>query len=339
MGKVKEAAEQGQLVPQAKSANAIVADKIRSQWHKIEAVMPKHMTSERFLQLTVSAVNHEPKLLECDFVTLMSCVMRCSALGLEPSAVDGLGRAYILPYRNGKTGKMEATFILGYKGMLELARRSGEVLKIEAHAVHAGDDFSFKFGLNPDLSHTPKSGGNKDNLTHVYMIAWLKNSPVPYFDVMTKDEVEDIRRRSKAKDSGAWVTDYEEMAKKTVLRRSFKYLPVSVEAQSAAATDETDGGFTAALELEPLLASGDGVENNTRVDGIAVNSNNGNGSASGTAGAQANEGQVLDVSYEQASRTAVCKTCGNTVDSVAPDASLADLNQFLCCTKPDYRWV
>ena len=332
MGKVKELVEQVQLAPTASSPNKIVAEKIRSQWHKIEAVMPKHMTSERFLQLTVSAVNHEPKLLECDFVTLMSCVMRCSALGLEPSAVDGLGRAYILPYRNGKTGKMEATFILGYKGMLELARRSGEVLKIEAHAVHAGDDFMYRFGLDPYLAHTPRSGGNKDNMTHVYMIAWLKNSPVPYFDVMTKGEVEDIRKRSRAKDSGAWVTDYEEMAKKTVLRRSFKYLPVSVDAQSAAATDETDGGFTAALELEPLMASGE--------DGQQfVSEVNSNRSANGTASAQANESQVLEHCHEQEGRKAICATCGNEIENASPDAMLDDLNQFLCCQRPDYRWA
>ena len=292
MGKVKEAAEQVQLVPQEKSANQIVADRMRSQWHKIEAVMPKHMTSERFLQLTISAVNHEPKLLECDFVTLMSCVMRCSALGLEPSAVDGLGRAYILPYRNSKANKMEATFILGYKGMLELARRSGEIASIEARAVHAGDRFEYEYGFDEKLRHVPASGkGNNENLTHVYMIARFKDGG-HYFDVMTKEEIEEVRKSSRAKDSGPWVSNYEAMAKKTVIRRAFPYLPISVEAQSAAATDETDGGFTSVLECEPLLASGVGEQQ-------LVGEVNSKRSANGTASARANEEQVLGQSHEQ----------------------------------------
>ena len=325
MGKVKESAEQVQLAPANRSANSIVADKIKSQWHKIEAVMPKHMTSERFMQLTISAVNHEPKLLECDFVTLMSCVMRCSALGLEPSAVDGMGRAYILPYKNNRTGKMEATFILGYKGMLELARRSGQVLKIEAHAVHAGDVFSFRFGLNPELSHTPKSGGSRDNLTHVYMIAWLKDSPHPYFDVMSKDEVEDIRKRSKAKDSGPWFTDYEAMAKKTVIRRAFPYLPVSVDAQSAAAADETDGGYTLALTAEPLISA----------SGAGVYEGDGGAGKQQTVSKRSCEPESSD----EGMGTAVCSSCGNVREGVAPDATIEDLNLFMCCANPDYRWA
>lgn len=339
MGKVKEMAAQAQIAPMGESPNRIVAERIKSQWHKIEAVMPKHMTSERFLQLTVSAVNHEPKLLECDFVTLMSCVMRCSALGLEPSAVDGLGRAYILPYRNSKANKMEATFILGYKGMIELARRSGEIQSIEARAVHAGDIFEIEFGTSPKLRHVPKSAGNRENLIAVYSIAKFRGGG-EHVEFMFKDEIEEVRKQSRAGNTSPWVTHYEAMAKKTVIRRAFPYLPIGVEAQSAAVNDETDGGFTAALELEPLMASGDTSEvRQTQTDGIAVNSNNGNGSASDSASGEAKLEQVLDVSLEHETRTAVCGTCGNTCENVSPDATIADLNQFLCCNHPDYRWV
>ena len=327
MGKVKESAGQTVLAPMGRSANSVVADKIKGQWHKIEAVMPKHMTSERFLQLTVSAVNHEPKLLECDFVTLMSCVMRCSALGLEPSAVDGLGRAYILPYRNTKANKMEATFILGYKGMLELARRSGEIEGIEARAVHAGDFFEYEYGFDEKLRHIPAKGkGCADNLTHVYMIARFKDGG-HYFDVMTRDEIEEVRKSSRAKDSGPWVTNYEAMAKKTVIRRAFPFLPISVDAQSAAANDETDGGFTTALELEPLMASGDCVGNMNRYDGIAGKQQEGKRSEDSTK------------SSDEGIRKAVCNTCGNVYENVAPDATIEDLDAFLCCENPDYRWA
>lgn len=336
MGKLKEAAETVQLAPaggEMQSANQIIAQKIRSQWSRIEAVMPQHMTSERLYQLTISAVNQTPKLLECDIATLLSCVMRCSALGLEPSAVDGMGRAYILPYKNSKTGRMEATFILGYKGMLELARRSGDVLKIEAHAVHAGDDFSFRFGLNPDLTHTPKGGGTRDNMTHVYMIAWLRDAPHPYFDVMTKDEVEDIRKRSKAKDSGAWVTDYEAMAKKTVIRRAFPYLPVSVDAQTAAAADETDGGYVETITCEPLLEA--------EVASDALEGTHGNGAGNSKPEDEKRE-EVTEVQIGDGTaeyRAARCRTCGVEFADVYPDATLEDLNSQRCCGRPDFEWV
>ena len=112
VGKMKEMSAETQLAPvggEMVSADKAIANCIQRQWKKIEAVMPKHLSSERLYQLTVSAVNQTPRLMECDIKTLLSCVMRCSALGLEPSAVDGLGYAYILPYKNGKTHRMEAT--------------------------------------------------------------------------------------------------------------------------------------------------------------------------------------------------------------------------------------
>lgn len=214
---------------------------IKRNWDRISAVAPKHLDAERLYQLTVSAVNKEPKLAACTPETVLSCIMKCSALGLEPSAVDGLGRAYILPFRNGKTGRMEGTFILGYKGMIDLARRSGEVKDISARAVHEGDVFEYEFGLDERLRHVPaQADGGK--LTHVYMICHFTDGG-HYMDVMTKAEVDAVRKRSKSANNGPWVTDYEAMAKKTVIRRAFPYLPVSVEAQQAAAADETDGGM------------------------------------------------------------------------------------------------
>lgn len=329
MGRLKEAAENMELAPmggEAQSANQVIEKVIRKQWSKIEAVMPKHLSSERLLQLSISAVNKTPKLLECDIATLLSCVMRCSALGLEPSAVDGLGYAYILPYWNGKTKKMEATFILGYKGMIKLAYMGGEIESIEARAVHVGDEFEYEFGFHENLRHTPKGSGNKDNLTHVYMIARFKNGG-HYFDVMTKDEVEEIRKRSKAGTSGAWVTDYEAMAKKTVVRRAFPYLPLPPMAQKAAEIDESDGGFVEQITNEPLIPEVL-VEDAT---GAAAEGDGSDGKERSRISNQ--EVQPNEV------RTAVCRTCGNLTEMVAPDATIEDLNQFLCCQKPDYEWV
>ena len=113
---------------------------LTASWPRISAVMPRHMSADRMYQLALSAYNQTPGLAQCSPASVLSCLMKCSALGMEPSAVDGLGRAYILPYGNSRAGQKQATFILGYKGMLDLARRSGQLTDISARAVHEGDD-------------------------------------------------------------------------------------------------------------------------------------------------------------------------------------------------------
>lgn len=314
MGQLASKAANTQM--QAAKPAKNIQDIIKGQWPKIEAVMPKHMSSERLYQLTISAINHEPKLAQCDITTLLSCVMKCSSLGLEPSAVDGLGRAYILPFNNRKRRIMEATFILGYKGMLELARRSGQIKDISARAVYEGDYFEFEFGLDEKLAHRPahkkREAGEKP--THVYMIAHFTDGG-HYMDVMTFEEIEAIRARSKAKDYGPWATDYEAMAKKTVIRRAFPYLPVSIEAQEAASTDESSAGYfksdTRAI-IEPEIFE---VEPEAEA-----------------------EPEVVADTEPKGLKKAVCKVCGNVADT-ASDATLEDLASLPCCETPKYEWM
>jgi recombination protein RecT len=216
--------------------------------------MPKHMSGERLYQLAVSAINTTPKLAECSPQSLLSCVMKCSALGLEPSAVDGLGRCYILPYRNAKTQGYEATFIIGYKGLIDLARNSGKIKSISAHPVYAGDDFHYEFGLHEDLRHVPMDACDKTdaNLTHVYAVAQFTDGG-HQIDVMTKAEVDAIRKRSKASNNGPWATDYAAMAVKTVIRRASKTWPMSTQAREAVAADETTGGYEAMLTHDDVI--------------------------------------------------------------------------------------
>lgn len=241
MSNFKNGAPQGQLV-QARPQDGIQA-LLRNNWDRIAAVMPKHMTSERLFQLSVSAINQTPKLAACTPASLLSCVMKCSALGLEPSAVDGLGRAYILPYGN------QATFVLGYRGMIELARRSAQLKSIHAQAVYEGDEFDmwedengqhFTFRPTRNVPHDP------NHLTDVYMAAHLIDGG-RVIERMTKAEVEAIRNRSRSKNNGPWKTDYEAMALKTVIRRAAKYLPMSTQAQEAVAADELTPDYSGVL--------------------------------------------------------------------------------------------
>ncbi len=238
---------QGQSLGTANPSSGI-QKLLEDNWEQIKTLVPEHMNPTRLFQLALNAINHTPELIEASPETILSCVMKSLTLGLEPSAVDGLGRAYILPFRNH--GRMEAQFILGYKGIIQLARRSGEIKSIHAQAVYQGDEFDcwedetgqhFKFRPGRDNPHV------SENLTDVYVCAQLKDGGM-VFERMTKAEVDAIRARSKASNKGPWVTDYEAMALKTVIRRSARYLPMSTQAQEAVAADETTPDYSAVFK-------------------------------------------------------------------------------------------
>lgn len=242
-----------------KSAQDVFKAQLERSWPRIAAVAPKAMNKERMFQLALSAYNQTPELAKCSTASVLGCLMKCTALGMEPSAVDGLGRAYILPFYNKKTGGTEATFILGYKGMIDLARRSGQLTDISARVVHEGDDFEYEYGLDEKLRHIPSTEPIEGRqLTHVYMVAHFKDGG-HYIDVMTRDEVEAVRKRSKAANFGPWKTDYEAMAMKSVIRRAFKFMPVSVEAAGAVNADETVQTVNEG-EGDPIVAMPDVIE-------------------------------------------------------------------------------
>lgn len=242
-----------------KSTQDVFKAQLERSWPRIAAVAPKAMNKERMFQLALSAYNQTPELAKCSTASVLGCLMKCTALGMEPSAVDGLGRAYILPFYNKKTGGTEATFILGYKGMIDLARRSGQLIDISARVVHEGDDFEYEYGLDEKLRHIPSTAPIEGRqLTHVYMVAHF-NDGGHYIDVMTSDEVEAVRKRSKAANFGPWKTDYEAMAMKSVIRRAFKFMPVSVEAAGAVNADETVQTVNEG-DGDPIVAMPDVIE-------------------------------------------------------------------------------
>lgn len=222
-------------------------EKMKSQ---IEAALPRHMTPDRLIRTAMTSVQKNPKLLECHPVTLIGAIVQCAQLGLEPD--DGTGKAYLIPFWNNKKGRLEAQFMAGYRGLVDLARRSGQITRFDARVVKEGDTFDYEFGLQPKLVHKPSTLPErmKQATTYVYAVGFFKDGGEPQFDVMTIAEVEAIRKRSKAKDSGPWETDYDEMAKKTVVRRISKMLPSSPELQQAVTLDErADRGLPQDLGL------------------------------------------------------------------------------------------
>jgi recombination protein RecT len=196
---------------------------------EIQRALPKHLDADRLTRIALTTIRQTPKLLDCNIQSLLAAVMQSAQLGLEPNI---LGQAYIIPY-----GK-EAQFIIGYRGMIDLARRSGHIESIYAHPVYDQDEFDYEYGLNPKLRHKPAMG-DRGKFIGAYGVAKFKDGGY-HFEFMPKSEIDKRRGRSKAKNSGPWVTDYEEMACKTVIRHMFKYLPISIEIMKQVEnTDET----------------------------------------------------------------------------------------------------
>src|SRR5690606_10332500 len=139
----------------------------------MNAALPKHLTPERLARVALTAISSNPRLLECTKESLALALIEAGQLGLEPNGV--MGQAYLVPYFNGKTKKYEAQFQVGYRGLIDLARRSGEVTKVEARAVREGDYFEYEYGLTPQLVHRPDPSGQGE-MTHVYAIAWLRDA-------------------------------------------------------------------------------------------------------------------------------------------------------------------
>jgi recombination protein RecT len=195
------------------------------------SALPRHMNADRMSRVALTALRTTPALASCTPASFLGSILQASQLGLEVNTP--LGQAYLIPY--GTTCQL----IIGYQGMLDLARRSGLVSAIYAFAVYDGDEFRYELGLTPTVRHVPADvSHDAKSLTHVYAVAKLKDGE-PIFTVLTRAEVERFRSRSMAKNSGPWVTDYEAMALKTSVRRLFRWLPKSAEMAMSVALDES----------------------------------------------------------------------------------------------------
>lgn len=212
----------------------------------IAKVLPKHLTPDRLAKVLMLAINKTPDLLGCTGASLLQAIIQSASLGLEPGGA--LGHAYLIPYGNA------CTFIIGYRGMLDLARRSGQIESIEAHVVYANDRFVVRFGTDSCIEHEPCLDKDPGEFRAVYSVAKLKDGGL-VTEVMTKREVEAIRTRSRAGNNGPWKTDYNEMARKTVVRRIFKYLPVSVELAEAIETQDAHETVDGSLTLDAIGAA------------------------------------------------------------------------------------
>lgn len=217
--------------------NIVNSPKFKQQ---MALALPKSLTADRLCRIVMTECRKTPALLKCNQESFLGAVLQCAQLGLEPGGA--LGHCYLLPYGN------TAQLIIGYRGMIDLARRSGQIISIAAYVVHEEDEFDYQLGLQPKIIHKPAHQAKPGVVTFVYAVANLKGGGVQ-FEVMSRAEVEAVRTKSKAGGSGPWVNHWDEMAKKTCIRRLFKYLPVSIEVARAIDVDErTDRGETVTQE-------------------------------------------------------------------------------------------
>lgn len=256
------------MIQNAAGANAVstkarktMKDYIRSMSGEIAKALPSVMTPERFTRITLSALSATPELQNTTPQSFLGAMMAAAQLGLEPNT--SLGQAYLIPYKN--KGVLECQFQLGYRGMIDLAYRSGEVDIIQAHEVCENDTFEFEFGLEPKLRHVP-ARENRGKPISYYAV--FKTQGGGYgFEVMS---IEDIRSHAQkfSKSFGSqyspWNNNFDEMAKKTVLKRVLKYAPLKSDFARAVAADSTiniasgsgdDFEITqSAIEIEPEYA-------------------------------------------------------------------------------------
>ncbi len=216
--------------------NKSIQQLIKQMQGEIKKALPAVMTPERFTRITLSALSANAKLSSCTGQSFLGAMMTAAQLGVEPNTP--LGQAYLIPYYNSKSRQFECQFQLGYKGLIDLAYRSGEIRDLQAQIVYENDEFEYEYGLDAKLRHIPARSDRGEPIC-VYAAFRTKDGGSG-FDVMSIEDVRQFAQRySKSYSSGPWQTNFEEMAKKTVLKRVLKYAPLKTDFIRAVVQDET----------------------------------------------------------------------------------------------------
>ncbi len=218
-----------------------IAYLLKSKQAEIQKMLPKHLNAERLLKVAQIAATTTPALAKCDVPSLIGAIGQCAQMGLEPNTV--LGHAYLVPFNtkrkdaNGNERWVNSVqVIIGYKGLIDLARRSGQIVSIAAHEVCDRDHFDMVYGLDEKLEHKPALG-ERGEVIGFYAVAKLKDGG-HCFEFMSLHQVREIMAATQSKGKyGPWKDHFVEMGRKTVIRRLAKYLPLSIEFQTAAALD------------------------------------------------------------------------------------------------------
>lgn len=233
----------GNAIIENKQQSPSVKQLVANYQNEFAKALPAVMTGERFARIATTALTQTPELQKCTPSSFMGALLTAAQLGLEPNTP--LGQAYLIPYnRNVKNGNewltiKECSFQLGYRGLLELAHRSGELKDLSAQIVYENDTFEYELGLEPKLKHIPAMK-NRGEIAWVYAVYHLVSGGFG-FEVMSYDDIERHRKQFSAasnKGKSPWTTNWEAMAKKTVIKKALKYAPLKSDFVKAAQIDD-----------------------------------------------------------------------------------------------------
>lgn len=226
---------QNKAVAEAKAPTTIKGAIIAMK-DQIAKALPAVITPERFTRMVLTALSTNPQLQMCTTNSFMGAMMQAAQLGVEPNTP--LGQAYLIPYKN--KGQLECQFQLGYRGLIELAYRGGDVTDIQAHEVYENDIFEYEYGLHPNLIHKPALS-NRGNVVLYYAVFHTKSGGFGFY-VMSKEDIQNhAKKYSQAAKSqySPWTTNFDSMAKKTVLKQCLKFAPIKTDFIRGIAADET----------------------------------------------------------------------------------------------------
>ena len=224
-----KAAVIGKQVTKPKNINEL-SQFLAGRMGQIKSVISNKLTPEKMARIALNELRSNQYLANIAMQnpgSFVNAVVQASHLGLEIGGI--LGQAYLVPFKN------EIKMMPGYRGLISLARRSGEINSINAEVVYENDVFDLELGLQTKVTHKPNLNSDRGEPKIAYMVAHFKDGG-SHFEWMTVVEIMKIKARSSAVKSGKetpWDTDRDEMIKKTVIRRGWKYLPMSIEMQSA----------------------------------------------------------------------------------------------------------
>lgn len=248
-------AQQAQVQENGQQPQARPEDTVRRLLEQlkpeIQRALPAHMSADRLARIALTEIRRNPKLLECDRTSLLGAIMLAAQLGLEPGP---LGYCWLIPRYNSKLKRYEVQFMIGYRGYLRLLYNTPDVRSVWGEVVKEKDTFDLNYGDTPRLIHKPYMHGDRGKPIGAYIVVELANGS-RFWRFLSVAEIERRRRRSASPDEGPWVTDWEAMALKTVVRDAIRWLPLAIEAQRAIAKDETvqaeiQPDMTEAIEVE-----------------------------------------------------------------------------------------
>ncbi|MDD5353058.1 MAG: recombinase RecT [Candidatus Omnitrophica bacterium] len=230
----------------AKKTPETIGELLEQKKPELIALLPTHVPVERFIKSAILAVNRNPDLKKCSLTSVFTAIVNAAELGLDFTPAKR--HAFMVPFRNGKTGTYEAQFMPGYGGLIHLAVQSGTVKRMEARIVFENDTFRVEYGTNPHIEHIPVLDGDPGKIKGAYAVAWFGDGTTQ-FEFIPKAGLDKIRNSSKAKDSPAYTQWLDEMSRKAPIKRLSKYIPSSPDDRLLRAIEQ-DNQVTGIVETE-----------------------------------------------------------------------------------------